>query len=345
VPEGSFTRVPGKAAPAPIPTHPVAQAARPPVPGSAPAIAVHGLRRTYGAKVALEGATFDVRPGEVFGFLGPNGAGKTTTIRILCGLLRATGGEARILGHAAGPDGTQAKAQLGYVPDEPAFPARLKALPLLLAYGRFYALERDACERRARELLQRVGLEGQEERSIKTFSHGMKKRYALAQALLHDPPVLIMDEPSSGLDPAGTAWFRATIRSLRDQGKTVFLSSHILPEVQQVCDRVGIITQGRVRAVDTIEALGQRLQERVEIHVQAEGVAEPALAALRSVPGVRGVRGEAGKLVVEADADVGAEVNAVLVRHGARVRSLETSTPSLEDIYLAITGTAGTVGS
>ncbi|MCA1812481.1 MAG: ABC transporter ATP-binding protein [Halobacteriales archaeon] len=312
---------------------------------SAPAIAVSGLRRTYGSKVALEAASFEVRQGEVFGFLGPNGAGKTTTIRILCGLLRASGGSASVLGFPAGPDGVEAKARLGYVPDEPAFPARVKALPLLLAYGRFYGMEPGAMGQRARELLGRVGLDGQEQRSLKTFSHGMKKRYALAQALLHDPPVLIMDEPSSGLDPAGTAWFRETIRGLRGQGKTVFLSSHILPEVQQVCDRVGIISQGKVLAVDSIEALGKRMQQRVEVVVVAEGVPEPALAALRRVPGVLGVRRDGDKLVVEAERDVGPEVNAALVQQGVRVRSLEANHPSLEDIYLAITGTAGTVGT
>jgi ABC-2 type transport system ATP-binding protein len=296
--------------------------------------------------VALEGASFEVQQGEVFGFLGPNGAGKTTTIRILCGLLRPSGGQAFLLGHAAGPDGVEAKARIGYVPDEPSFPARLKALPLLVAYGRFYGLERGACERRARELLGQVGLAGQEQGRIRAFSHGMKKRYALAQALLHDPPVLIMDEPSSGLDPAGTAWFRDIIRSLRGQGKTVFLSSHLLHEVQQLCDRVGIINQGKVLAVDTIEGLARRLRQRVEIVATAEGLEEGAVRAVEALVGVRAVRRDGDRLVIDADTDaVSPEVNAVLVRHGAKVRSLESASLSLEDIYLAITGTAGTVGA
>jgi ABC-2 type transport system ATP-binding protein len=287
-----------------------------------------------------------VRRGEVFGFLGPNGAGKTTTIRIITGLLRPTGGEAWIHGHRVGPEGAEAKALLGYVPDEPAFPERLKALPLLRAYGRFYPIAADEMERRAGELLATVGLQGQERKPIKSFSHGMKKRFALAQALLHDPPVLIMDEPSSGLDPAGTAWFREVIRSLRAQGKTVFLSSHILPEVQQVCDRVGIIHGGRILAVDTIDALGHRVRSRAEIVVTADGLGEDALAGVQGIPGVLGLRRDGDKLHVDAEGpEVAAEVNAELVRRGVRVRAVESNQPSLEEIYLAITGTGGTVGT
>jgi ABC-2 type transport system ATP-binding protein len=303
------------------------------------AIQVQGLRRVFGAKVALEGATFEVRRGEVFGFLGPNGAGKTTTIRVLTGLLRPTAGQAWILGKAVSPDSADAKALFGYVPDEPAFPAPLKAMPLLRAYARFYGMAPDAAERRARELLQLVALGDQGPQRIRTFSHGMRKRFALAQALLHDPPLLILDEPSSGLDPAGTAWFRDFLRALRDQGKTVFLSSHLLHEVEQVCDRVGIIHGGRVLAVDRIDNLARRVRGRSEIRVVASGVSAAVLAEVRALPGVLNVRQDGTDLAIEAgDPGLAPEVNAALVKAGARVSKLDAGEPDLEEIFLAMTG-------
>jgi ABC-2 type transport system ATP-binding protein len=358
-----FQRVPAKRepivtrqAPKPAPRHPASEPqsaeSAPPLeplapmpPAGAPAddvaIRVQSLRRAYGHKLALDDATFDVRRGEVFGFLGPNGAGKTTTIRILTGLLRASGGEAAIHGARVGPNRTAAKALVGYVPDEPAFPRQLKAMSILRAYARFHGLKHEDAETRGRAVLAAVGLEGRGNDRPRSYSHGMRKRLALAQALLHDPPVLIMDEPASGLDPAGTAWFRETLRSLREQGKTVFLSSHQLHEVEQVCDRIGIIHGGRIRAVDTISNLGSRMRGRFEVTVRADSVPEAALAAVKALPGVLGVRTEQGLVVVEAATDdVAPDVNAALVRHGVRVRALESAQPSLEDIYLAVTRAA-----
>jgi ABC-2 type transport system ATP-binding protein len=302
------------------------------------AIAVEGLRREYGSQVALEGATFAVRRGEVFGFLGPNGAGTTTTLRILAGLLRPSGGSARVDGLAAGPDRADAKARVGYAPEEPAYPRTLRARPLLVRYAAFHGLTGEAAEARATELLDLVGLGEAREKKLGAFSHGMRKRFSLAQALLHDPPVLLLDEPSAGMDPAAQAWFRAFVRALAGQGKAVLLSTHLLHEAGQVCDRVAVVHRGRVVAVDAPQALAGRAAGRVAVRIEALR-AEDAEDALRALPGVRALTRSGDEFRIDADArEVAAEAVAVLVQRGARVLAVESAAPSLEDVFLQLTG-------
>ena len=209
-----------------------------------PAIETTGLHKEYGRKVVLHDLSLTVQPGEVFGFLGPNGAGKTTTIKILTGLVRPTAGRARIFGRPA--DDWKARRRIGYLPENFRFHDWLTGAGLLDFHGRLAGLSAE--ERRARipEVIERVGLAGRGGDRIRNYSKGMTQRIGLAQAILHRPDLVLLDEPTSALDPIGRREVRDLIRSLRADGMTVFLNSHLLSEVELVCDRIAIVDRGQV---------------------------------------------------------------------------------------------------
>ena len=290
---------------------------------------------------ALDGVSFTVPKGDIFGFLGPNGAGKTTTIRILATVLEPTAGTVRIAGHDLRAEPMAVKERIGLMPDEVEFYPALTAMDHLSYYASFYGIPRRDAKRRARELLDRLGIGDVATKKVKTYSHGMRKRLALAQCLLHDPEILIMDEPASGLDPQGMRYFRELIRSLNGQGKTILLSSHLLYEVEQLCEHVGIIDRGRMVAVDSISNLSARLSAGAPtiINVTAEGVTDAALAALGAIPGVSKAeltpKGVA--VTVAPGSDVSGEVSKALVLAGAQLRELKAEQRSLEDLFLALT--------
>ncbi len=306
-------------------------------------IEVEGLVKSYGRRSprALDDVTFQVPKGDIFGFLGPNGAGKTTTIRILSTVLDPTAGTIRIDGHDLSVEPLAVKERLGLMPDEVSFYPTLTGEQHLLYYASFHKIPRPEARKRAKDFLDRLGLGDAAGKKLKAYSHGMKKRLALAQCLLHDPDVLIMDEPANGLDPQGMRYFRDLIRSLNRDGKTIFLSSHLLSEVEQLCHRVGIIDRGRIVAVDTITNLTSRLAVGAPtvLHVAATGVTDVALSALRGIPGVTNVqKTEVGvDITAEAASDVSAEVSRALVLAGAQLRGLRAEQRSLEDLFLALT--------
>jgi len=259
-------------------------------------IEVEGLTKVYGGSKgakALDGVSFTVPKQGIFGFLGPNGAGKTTTIRILSTVLAPTAGTIRIDGHDLREDPLAVKEKLGLMPDEVLFYPTLTGEQHLLYYASFYGIPRAEAKARATKYLDQFGLGDARTKKVKAYSHGMKKRLALAQCLLHDPEVLIMDEPANGLDPQGMRYFRDLIRFLNKEGKTIFLSSHMLAEVEQLCERVGIIDRGRMVAVDAIQTLSARLTSGAPIvlHVAAGGVTDDIVRALAAIPGVEGVDG------------------------------------------------------
>lgn len=202
---------------------------------------------------ALRGVSFEVEPGEVFGFLGPNGAGKTTTMKVLMGLIHPTAGRAEVLGAPAGDVG--AKRKIGYLPENPYFYDYLTAHELLAMVGNLYGLDRATRTRRAGELLERVNLTHAAKRPLRSYSKGMLQRAGLAQALMGDPDLVVLDEPMSGLDPIGRKEVRDLIEQLRDRGKTVFFCTHILADAVALCDRVGIIVHGKVRDIGLLSEL------------------------------------------------------------------------------------------
>ena len=246
------------------------------------AIEILGLEKTYSVgfwrkkpKYALRPLNLTVEDGEVFGFLGPNGAGKTTTLKLLMGLIFPTGGSARILGmEIADP---RMKAQIGFLPEQPYFYDYLTARELLEYYGQLSGMDPKHRSRKVNEVLQRVGLPDVGGTQLRKFSKGMLQRVGIAQAILHDPKVVFLDEPMSGLDPMGRREVRDLIAQLKHEGKTVFFSTHILSDAETLCDRVGIIHQGELRGVGIVADLTSSVHGKVEVVWQ--GTSCPAVAA------------------------------------------------------------------
>jgi ABC-2 type transport system ATP-binding protein len=300
-----------------------------------PAIAVNELRKTYRTpfrrkKVeALRGVTFEVERGHIFGFVGPNGAGKTTTIRTLMGLIRPTGGEARLLGQRV--PSRAARARVGFLPESPYFYDYLTVGELLDLAGRLFGVPAAERTARANRLIQRVGLDRARAQSLKKFSKGMLQRAGLAQALMNDPELVVLDEPMSGLDPIGRKEVRDLILELRDQGKTVFFSTHILSDVEAITDRVAIIARGQLQAHGTPAELVQKTIQGVEVVVR---VAPELDVSELTKPGdhVRRV-GDEVSLVLPADADVDEWLRRALAL-GAHVMSVEPRHETLEDLFL-----------
>ncbi len=240
-------------------------------------IELDSLTKEYGQLRAVDQLTLAVQPGELFGFLGPNGAGKTTTIKICTGLLTPSAGRVRIAGHDIQQDGTAARAVAGYVPDTPELYNKLTGREFLRFMADIYRVDPTRRERRAAELLELLGLQEAADQLIETYSHGMKQKTVLAGALIHDPKVLFLDEPTQGLDPRSARLVKDVLRGLCARGATVFMSTHILEVVERICDRVGIIYQGRLVALGTMEELRQGADKSLEdIFLEVTGGAEYA---------------------------------------------------------------------
>ncbi|MGQ9555237.1 MAG: ABC transporter ATP-binding protein, partial [Anaerolineae bacterium] len=238
----------------------------------APAIRIEGLRKEYGATVAVDDLHLAVGRGEVFGFLGPNGAGKTTCLKMLLGLVRSTAGSAQVLGRPAGDWRT--RARIGFLPEHFRFQEWLKGIEFLDVHGRFYGMPANDRHRRAQELLDLVGLSRHTDKPLRDYSKGMLQRIGLAQALMNRPELVFLDEPTSGLDPLGRRLVRDIIQDLRGQGTTIFLNSHFLSEIEITCDRVAFIRRGQVVHSGR---LAQLLTSHTEVELRVDGLA-PALA-------------------------------------------------------------------
>jgi ABC-2 type transport system ATP-binding protein len=244
-----------------------------------PLIQTQNLVKQYGDKVAVNRVSFDVYGGEVFGFLGPNGAGKTTTIKMIVGLLQPSTGTVKVAGYDVQAQPLQAKASSGYVPDTPNLYAKLSARELLRFVGDLYEMKRDKIDERIEELLRLFDLAEAGNDLIDSYSHGMKQKIAMAAALIHDPKVLVLDEPTVGLDPKSARLMKDMLRQMADRGAAVFLSTHILEIAERMCDRIGIIDKGQLIAVGTVDelrALGQGQHSLEDIFLNLTGGAEVA---------------------------------------------------------------------
>jgi ABC-2 type transport system ATP-binding protein len=242
-----------------------------------PAIEILGLEKTYSVgfwrkrpKLALKPLHLTVEQGEVLGFLGPNGAGKTTTLKMLMGLVFPTAGEAKILGMDV--NDPEVKAKIGFLPEQPYFYDYLTARELLAYYGRLSGVPAKEISKRAETMLARVGLQGSADVQLRKFSKGMLQRVGIAQAILHDPQVVFLDEPMSGLDPMGRREVRDLMAELKKEGKTVFFSTHILSDAEALCDRVAVIHQGELRGVGAVAELTSSVQGKVELVWQGSSV-------------------------------------------------------------------------
>jgi ABC-2 type transport system ATP-binding protein len=245
-----------------------------------PLIEMHDLCKSYGDKVAVKNVSLDVTGGEVFGFLGPNGAGKTTTIKMIVGLLRPSSGSVKVAGFDIQAQPREAKAASGYVPDTPNLYAKLSGRELLRFVGDLYNLDRQQAAQRADELLQLLDLTAAADDTIDSYSHGMQQKASLASALMHDPKVLVLDEPTVGLDPKSARLIKDLLRQMAERGAAVFLSTHILEIAERMCDRIGIINKGELVAVGSmaeLRSLGKAGEVSLEdIFLSLTGGAEEA---------------------------------------------------------------------
>ncbi len=213
------------------------------------------VSKAYDSLVAVDNLTLDVNAGELFGFLGPNGAGKTTTIKMICGLLLPTSGSIEVCGHDVTTDPIEAKARIGLVPDSPVLYKKLTGREFVRFVGELYGVDSSIAERRLTDLLELLDMKENADNLIETYSHGMKQKTMIMAALIHDPDVVVLDEPTVGLDPRSAKVVKDVLRALCEKGKTVFMSTHILEIAERVCDRVGIIDRGKLIAVGTVEEL------------------------------------------------------------------------------------------
>ncbi len=300
-------------------------------------IDVKGLVKEYGARRAIDGLTFHARQGEIVGFLGPNGAGKTTTMRILTGYMPPTEGRASIAGFDVVEDSLEVRRRVGYLPETVPLYTDMTVWDYLEFMGRLRRLPE--VETRLETVLEQVGMEERAESYIGTLSKGMRQRVGLAQALLHEPEVLILDEPTIGLDPAQVVEVRNLIREVGRE-HTVLLSTHILSEAQQLCNRILIINHGRIVAEDTPEGLQARLQGGRQIFIRVANPDAALLSAVGGLPGVLRVTPEEPG-ILRVDAQAGGEVRPLLaqtlVQRGYELLELRQAGMSLEEIFLELT--------
>ncbi|MCM2332881.1 MAG: ABC transporter ATP-binding protein [Anaeromyxobacteraceae bacterium] len=306
-----------------------------------PAITARDLTRRFGAFTAVDRVSFEVEPGEIFGYLGANGAGKSTTIRMLIGLLRPTSGQGTVAGHDVATRPDAVKEAIGYMSQRFSLYLDLPVMENLLFFGAAYGLEGAALRSRAEELLERVGLAGQGAVTTGDLPGGLRQRLALASALLHRPTVVFLDEPTAGVDPVARRSFWVLIRELAAAGTTVFVTTHYLDEAEY-CRRIGLMVDGRLVALDTPAGLKRTwVPDRVLV---ARGRAlGPAGERLARAPGVRAVApfGAALHLRVDPAAlDAGA-VAAALAQAGALEVAVEEAAPTLEDVFLAAVARGG----
>lgn len=303
-----------------------------------PAISIEHARKAYGRTAigraeAVADVSLQVMPGTIHGLLGPNGAGKTTTLKMLLGFVKPSGGTFEILGRPA--DAAGARSRLGFLPEQPYFPVHLTVREALGLYGRLAGLPQGVIQEQTPALLESVGLDGHEKSQISRFSRGMLQRLGLAQALLGDPSVVVLDEPASGLDPVGQRDVRSIMLDLRAKGIAVLLSSHQLSEVEAVCDEVTILNRGHVAARGDIDDL-LNVAGQTSIRAQGEGVLPDAVKAVAAEIVF------SGKICMFSVADSSVRhVVDVLDESGWRILSLQPKRDSLEDYFTRLTSTAG----
>ncbi|HXH79044.1 ABC transporter ATP-binding protein [Nocardioides sp.] len=328
------------------------------VTGGTAAVEARDLRRTFKTKQgsvlrptrstveAVKGVSFEIAPGELFGLLGPNGAGKTTTIKMLITLLIPTSGSATVLGHDVVTDVREVRRRIGYVfGGDRGLYERLSGLDNLRYFSELYGVAPREQKARIGSLLELVGLTGREGEKVEGYSRGMRQRLHIARGLLHDPDVLFLDEPSIGIDPVGARELRATIAGLREQGKTVLLTTHYMFEADELCDRIAVIRAGEIVAEGTPAELKRLVTSGRVLEVETYGVADDVLASVRGVAGVRTVvvedRGQVQVLVVVAEPDTEVTQSVLAQMGDTRVGRVSHRDPSLEDAYVELVTGAG----
>ncbi|MCC6616451.1 MAG: ABC transporter ATP-binding protein [Anaerolineae bacterium] len=299
-------------------------------------IETHNLTKQYGKFTAVDKLDLQIRRGEVYGLLGPNGSGKTTTILMILGLTEPTSGSVRVLGYDPERNPLSVKARVGYLPDQIGFYDNLTARENLIYIAKLNGLSRIEAYSRIDEALERMGLADVSNKHVGAFSRGMRQRLGVADLLIKRPQIIIMDEPTLGLDPEAARLFLNIIRELGDSGITILLSSHLLYQVQEVCDRVGLFHRGHKMLEGTVDDLAQRvLGGAFRIKLQTNGDhAQSIEEALRSLPDITSLRqGDNHWFVLEATSDVRSAAANAVMRAGGDLKRLDIEIPSLDEIY------------
>ena len=311
-------------------------------PSAAPVLACRGLTKRFGERLAVDGVGFEIRAGETYGLLGPNGAGKTTTISMICGLLTRDAGDVVVEGRPIDPGATDAKSAIGYVPQDLAIYPDLTARENLAFFGGLYGLRGQNLRARVDELLEIIGLTDRAGDRTDQFSGGMKRRLNIAIGLLHRPRLLILDEPTVGVDPQSRNAILASVQTLGEEGMAILYTTHYMEEAERLCHRVGIIDEGRIRAEGTRRELVALVGHRDRISLAATGELTAAAAAARRLDGVQEATAREGGLdllVTNARSILPRLLQDISV-DGVSIRSVEVTEPDLEAVFLHLTGKA-----
>jgi ABC-2 type transport system ATP-binding protein len=303
-------------------------------------IRVNELTKSYGPNLAVDHLSFDVKEGEIFGFLGPNGAGKTTTIRMIVGLTQPSSGTAFINGHDILKEPVKVKQTIGLVPETSNLYGELTSLENLIYQAELYGVPKKERSIRAVNLLEEFGLMEHQGKPFQRLSRGLKRRLTIAAALIHNPKILFLDEPTTGLDVMSARGLRKLILDSKKKGLTIFLTTHYIPEAESLCDRVALIVKGKIRIIDTPESIRSQVKETEILEVGLERVSEALKNKFLSLDGIE-------KILIDENCvhfhipklgQVLSPIIKALEDEGARIRSIKTLNPSLEDAFVRITG-------
>jgi ABC-type multidrug transport system ATPase subunit len=297
------------------------------------AISVKNLIKKYNSNTAVNDISFNVRESEIFGFLGPNGAGKTTTIKSMLGLVNFNTGSIKIKNFNILHQGKNAKKFIGYLPEQVAFYDNLTALQNLY----FIAEMKNSLKNQCKILIKEFGLSNAINKKVGTFSKGMVQRLGMARALIDNPPILILDEPSGGLDPRGVILIRNKIREMKKNGATIFISSHILSEIQELCDRVCIINNGEIVAQDSVDGLRKILKIKPKITIELEKLSENIIESINNIKGIEKIDVIDNNVSIICDSKIKARIIINIEKSGGKIINIHTKDPSLEEVFMRFT--------
>ena len=295
-----------------------------------------GLVKRYGSLTAVNRLNLKVEKNTIHGFLGPNGAGKTTTIKVLVGLLRPDEGTVKLLGQEVHGDMPDVRLRVGYMPELPKFPKHLRGWELLDIYGRMYGMTKQERMEQIPKLLDMVGLKEREKDFVGKYSKGMQQRLGIAQALLNEPELVILDEPSLGLDPVGMVEVRELIKEVAKEGRTVFLSSHLLFEVEQICSHVTIIHKGESLISDTLHNVSSKLSGPATVQVELAKSSDAVVEAVRQLPFVSNITQDGNMLTIELKTrdNVRAQISQEITKAGGVIVSMSLKGQTLEEVFM-----------
>jgi ABC-2 type transport system ATP-binding protein len=306
---------------------------------SGSALEVKNLVKSYGPFPGVWDVNLLVKQGTIHGFLGPNGSGKTTTLKCIMGLLRKTSGEIRIFGEELRGDGTELKRKIGYLPELPSYPTYLNGREVLLTYGRIRGIQDNKLSEGSKSLLEKVGLTGAAGKLVGRYSKGMQTRLGLAVALLGEPDLLILDEPTEGLDPVGIMDVRKILKNLASEGRTVLFSSHQLLEVQQMCSIVTVLKEGKTVTEGSVEELAKRLHGGVIYKAEFDTLGSALMNELKKIEGVSQITSledETVAILVSKDYDLRPSLARLAVQHKSLLLSCEREEVSLEELFMSL---------